>query len=52
MFLRDQNGAMQIITLHSDRLVIGRAPGSELEIAWDPRVSAVHAYLEHRGVRW
>jgi hypothetical protein len=52
VFLRDPDGAMQIITLHVDRLVIGRAPGLELEIAWDPRVSGVHAYLERRGVRW
>jgi hypothetical protein len=52
VFLRDPDGAMQIITLRVDRLVIGRAPGSELEIAWDPRVSGVHAYLERRGVRW
>jgi hypothetical protein len=52
VFLRDQSGAMRIVTLRTDRLVIGRAPGSELEIAWDPRVSAIHAYLERRGVRW
>jgi pSer/pThr/pTyr-binding forkhead associated (FHA) protein len=52
VFLRDPDGAMQIVSLRSDRMVIGRAPGSELEIAWDPRVSAVHAYVERRGVRW
>jgi FHA domain-containing protein len=52
VFLRDPDGAMQIVSLRSERMVIGRAPGSELEIAWDPRVSAVHAYLERRGVRW
>jgi hypothetical protein len=52
VFLRDDNGAMQLVPLQSDRLVIGRAPGSELEIAWDPRVSGIHAYLERRGTRW
>jgi hypothetical protein len=52
VFLRDPAGAMQIVILRSDRLVIGRAPGSELEISWDPRVSGVHAYLERRGLRW
>jgi FHA domain-containing protein len=52
VFLRDDNSAMQLVPLQSDRLVIGRAPGSELEIAWDPRVSGIHAYLERRGTRW
>jgi hypothetical protein len=52
IFLRDDAGNQQLITLAGDRLVLGRAPGSELEIAWDPRVSGVHAYLERRGPRW
>lgn len=52
MFLRDDAGTQRLITLAGDRLVLGRAPGSDLEIAWDPRVSGVHAYLERRGPRW
>jgi hypothetical protein len=52
LFLRDDAGVQQLITLRGERLVLGRAPGSDLEIAWDPRVSAVHAYLERRGSRW
>jgi len=52
LFLRDDGGGHQVITLDGDRLVLGRAPGSDLEIAWDPRVSGVHAYLERRGPRW
>ena len=52
MFLRDDDGSQRVVTLTGDRLVLGRAPGSDLEIAWDPRVSGVHAYLERRGPRW
>jgi hypothetical protein len=52
LFLRDGDGVQQLIRLDEDRLVIGRMPGSELEISWDPRVSGVHAYLERRGIAW
>ena len=52
LFLRDGTGAQQVITLGGDRLVLGRASGSDLELSWDPRVSGVHAHLERRGPRW
>jgi hypothetical protein len=52
LFLRDGDGVQQLVRLDEDRLVIGRMPGSELEISWDPRVSGVHAYLERRGGAW
>jgi hypothetical protein len=52
LFLRDEAGVAQLNALTGDRLVLGRAPGSDLEISWDPRVSGVHAYLERRGMRW
>jgi hypothetical protein len=52
LFLRDSGGEQWVITLQGERLVLGRAPGSDLEIAWDPRVSGVHAHLERRGPRW
>jgi hypothetical protein len=52
LFLRDEAGGQQLVELAGDRLVLGRAAGSDLEIAWDPRVSGVHAYLERRGRRW
>lgn len=52
LFLRADDGAQRLVALSSDRLVVGRAGGSDLEIAWDPRVSGVHAYLERRGPRW
>ena len=52
LFLRDDGGSQQVISLDGERLVLGRAPGSDLEIGWDPRVSGVHAHLERRGPRW
>ncbi len=52
LFLRDDGATHLIVTLRSDRVVLGRAPDSDLQIAWDPRVSGVHAYLERRGGRW
>jgi pSer/pThr/pTyr-binding forkhead associated (FHA) protein len=52
LFLRDDDGQQVLVTLDGDRLVLGRAPGSDLEIGWDPRVSGVHAHLERRGPRW
>ena len=52
LFLRDDGGDQRVVWLEADRFVLGRAPGSDLEIAWDPRVSGVHAYFERRGPRW
>lgn len=52
MFFRDGEQALQLVELGGARMVIGRAPGSELEIAWDLRVSGVHAHLEQHGRRW
>ena len=52
LFLRDDSGDQMVVTLDGERLVLGRAPGSDLEIGWDPRVSGVHAHLERRGARW
>ncbi len=52
LFLRDASGAIAVVSLTGERFVIGRAPGSDLEIEWDPRVSGIHAYLEYRASRW
>lgn len=51
-FRRGADAEAAVVALDRDRLVLGRAPGSDLEIAWDPRVSGVHAYLERRGSIW
>ena len=52
LFMRDGDGVQRVVTLDDDRLVLGRMPGNDLEIPWDPRVSGVHAHLERRGARW
>lgn len=52
VFLRDGDRVLRVIELGGERMVIGRAPGSELEIAWDPRVSGVHAHLQQHGRQW
>jgi hypothetical protein len=52
VFLRDGDGALRTVRLAADRLLLGRSPQSDLEVSWDPRVSAVHASLERRGSRW
>jgi hypothetical protein len=52
LFLRDGSGVQVVVALDGERLVLGRAPGSDLEVGWDPRVSGVHAHLERRGPRW
>jgi hypothetical protein len=52
VFLRDGDGALRLVELDGAGMVIGRAPGSELEIAWDPRVSGVHARVEQHGRQW
>jgi hypothetical protein len=52
LYLRDGDGALRVVGLGGDRLVVGRAPDTDIELAWDPRVSGVHAYLERRGRNW
>ena len=52
LYLRDGDDALLVIGLAGDRLVVGRAPDNDIELAWDPRVSGVHAYLERRGRGW
>jgi pSer/pThr/pTyr-binding forkhead associated (FHA) protein len=52
LFLRDGSGALQTVALGADRVLLGRSPQSDIEVSWDPRVSAVHASLERRGARW
>jgi hypothetical protein len=51
LVFRDETGAQQIVTLTgtAERLAIGRAPGCELALTWDSKVSGVHAQLERLG---
>jgi hypothetical protein len=52
LFFRDGEHVLRLVTLDDERMAIGRAPGSKLEIAWDLRVSGVHAHLEQHGRQW
>ena len=51
LLLRDGEGAQRIVTLAGghDRITLGRAPGCELELGWDAKVSGTHAQLERIG---
>jgi FHA domain len=50
LLFRDSVGTQQIIALgDQQRLTIGRAPGCEVELSWDNRVSGTHAQLERLG---
>jgi hypothetical protein len=52
IFFRDGDGVLRIVAPAGEQLMIGRAPGSELEIDWDLRVSGVHAHLVQHGRQW
>jgi hypothetical protein len=52
LYLRDGDGGLLVVVLAGERQVLGRAPGTDIEFAWDPRVSGVHAHLERRGRGW
>jgi len=51
LLYRDAGGGQHILALDGDaaRLTVGRAPGCELSIAWDNKVSGIHAQLERLG---
>jgi pSer/pThr/pTyr-binding forkhead associated (FHA) protein len=51
---RDDAGALQITRLPEDRstVVIGRGGGGDIVLAWDERVSRVHARLQPVGDDW
>jgi hypothetical protein len=52
MLFRDGERVLHLVELEGEQMAIGRAPGSELEIAWDLRVSGVHTHLEQHGRQW
>ncbi len=49
LLLRDGDGEQRIVALQSERMTVGRAPGCELALAWDGKVSGTHAQLELIG---
>lgn len=50
LLLRDGDGNQRIVSLGMrERLTVGRAPGCELALTWDSKVSGTHAQLERLG---
>jgi pSer/pThr/pTyr-binding forkhead associated (FHA) protein len=51
LLFRDGTGNQHILALTGDaeRLTVGRAPGCELPLEWDNKVSGTHAELERLG---
>ena len=50
LLFRDGDGGQQIVALGGrERLTVGRAPGCELSLPWDNKVSGAHAQLERLG---
>jgi DNA-binding CsgD family transcriptional regulator len=49
LLFRDGDGEQRIVALHSERMTVGRAPGCELALPWDGKVSGTHAQLELIG---
>jgi predicted component of type VI protein secretion system len=52
LIYRDDEDRQRILPLAGDRLTIGRGPGADLRVAWDPEVSRAHAELERVGNDW
>jgi FHA domain-containing protein len=49
---RDAEGAQRVLSLEGTRFTVGREPGNELPLTWDPEASRVHALLERLGGSW
>ena len=53
LVFRDDTGAQQFVSLEGQRsLTLGRGSGCDVRLAWDDRVSRVHAGLERVGPDW
>ena len=52
VMLRDDHGHQRIVTLDSDKVVIGREVDRGIRIDWNAQVSRVHAVLERVGESW
>jgi pSer/pThr/pTyr-binding forkhead associated (FHA) protein len=54
LVLRDDVDAQRIVDLGraGERLTLGRSPQCDLPLAWDPKVSRLHAELERVGQEW
>lgn len=52
LFLRDAQGAEQVVELTVERLTVGRDPENDLALTWDPEASRLHAVVERVGRSW
>lgn len=52
LLFRDGDGEQRIVALRAQRMTVGRAPGCELALPWDGKVSGTHAQLELIGGSW
>jgi hypothetical protein len=54
LVFRDGDGVQRILTLPpaAARLIVGRAPGTDVCLSWDEEVSGVHAELTRVGPDW
>lgn len=52
VLLRDGDGRLILFALRDEVVTIGRAPESDLVVAWDGEASRAHARLERVGGRW
>ncbi len=52
--MRDGEGALRLTALDGDlaELIVGRRPGIDVALPWDPEVSGVHAELRRLGEEW
>ena len=52
LLYRDVDRAQRLLQLEGDRLSVGRDPGNDVHLGWDPEASRVHALLERVGGQW
>jgi hypothetical protein len=52
LVVRDGSQRQHIHVLRNERLTVGREPGQDVTLDWDPEVSRLHALLENLGGSW
>jgi pSer/pThr/pTyr-binding forkhead associated (FHA) protein len=52
LVLRDDLDTQRIVELQGDRVTLGRSVGCDVALAWDPKISRLHAELERVGREW
>ncbi|WP_322751809.1 MULTISPECIES: FHA domain-containing protein [unclassified Frankia] len=53
LFYRDGTGKQQVVNLTAAvGVTVGRGPGSDVRLAWDSKVSRLHAQFQQIGTNW